>query len=199
MPASFGQRWMESPQVVRIYEGRFRPLVTRLVGGPSYAQEEAFLERWCQPAGEGPILDLACGTGRYTGLLQRRFGDRVVGLDLSEPMLQVAARHGAPLVGGSAQSLPFRDASLAAVSTFGALHLFPDPRAALVEMGRVLRPGGSLTVFAALRADSALQRVFPVVGWVPEDEIRRGLEDGGLTLEAWEPHGWMVLLASSRG
>ncbi len=197
MPASFGQRWMESPLVVRIYEGRFRPLVTRLVGGPSYAEEEAFLERWCRPVGEGPVLDLACGTGRYTGLLQRRFGDRVIGLDLSEPMLQVAARHGAPLVGGSAQTLPFRDGSLAAVSTFGALHLFPDPRAALVEMGRVLAPGGSLTVFAAVRSDSALQRALPVVGWVPEEEIRGGLEEGGLTLEAWQPHGWMVLFAAT--
>jgi len=48
-----------------------------------------------------------------------------------------------------------------------------------------------------VRSDSALQRALPVVGWVPEEEIRGGLEEGGLTLEAWQPHGWMVLFAAT--
>ena len=38
------------------------------------------------------ILDLGCGTGRFTAPLARRFAARVIGLDLSKRMLALAAR-----------------------------------------------------------------------------------------------------------
>lgn len=41
------------------------------------------------------ILDLGCGTGRFSGCLAIRFGARVVGIDPSEKMLQQARRKGA--------------------------------------------------------------------------------------------------------
>jgi SAM-dependent methyltransferase len=195
---TFGQRWMEAPAVVRIYESAFRPLVTRIVGGPSYAQEEAWLGQWCRPAGSGPVLDVACGTGRYTRWLQAVHGRMTVGLDLSEPMLRVAGEAGATVFGGSAQALPLRDQSVSAVNCFGALHLFPDPAGALAEFGRVLAPGGSLTVFTGLRHDGPLQRLLPVVDWVGEADIRGALETAGIRLETWEPRGWMLLFGGVR-
>jgi len=155
---------MESPAVARIYEVAFRPALTRLAGGPSYAREEAFLTAQLDPA-EGPILDLACGTGRYTRRLASRYpGRAVIGADLSASMLaRAAAEGGALYLRASAQALPFADACLGHVNCFGALHLFPDPPAALAEMGRCLAPGGGLTVLTASRVEGAgrpLQRAF---------------------------------------
>ncbi len=196
---TFGQRWMEAPLVVRIYEAAFRPFVTRAVGGPSYSQEAAWLGQWCRPAPEGPVLDVACGTGRYTRWLQEQTGRPVIGLDLSEPMLHEAAGRGLTVLGGSAQALPFADQTFAAVNCFGALHLFPDPGGALTEFARVLRPGGSLTVFSGLRQTGALQRLLPVVDWVDEAVIHEALAASGLALQTWEPRGWMVLFAGSCG
>jgi len=195
---TLGQRWMESAAVVRIYEGAFRPLVTRLVGGPTYAQEEAWLTRWSRVAHAGPVLDVACGTGRYTRWLADRHGRTTLGLDLSPPMLDAAERAGLTVLGASAQALPLRDRSVAGLNCFGALHLFPDPLAALAEFGRVLVPGGGLTVFCGLRQEGRLQRLLPVVDWVGEDTIREGLAQGAVTLDTWDSRGWMVMFAGTR-
>jgi SAM-dependent methyltransferase len=46
---------------------------------------------WYARRGRGPILELACGTGRVA-LSLARAGLRVLGLDLSEPMLRIARR-----------------------------------------------------------------------------------------------------------
>ncbi len=49
-------------------------------------------------------------------------------------------------VHASALDLPFADAQFDAVNCSGALHAFRDPCQALREFGRVLRPGGRVTV-----------------------------------------------------
>ena len=96
------------------------------------------------------VLDVACGTGVLARHLAERVGPTgsVVGLDLNDGMLAVAARHG-PRVDwrqGRAEALPFEDASFdAVVSQFG-LMFFEDRSRALREMRRVLRPGRSLAV-----------------------------------------------------
>ncbi|HEY7022049.1 MAG TPA: methyltransferase domain-containing protein [Ktedonobacterales bacterium] len=95
------------------------------------------------------VLDVACGTGVLARAVAERVGaQRVVGLDANEGMLAVARRT-APGIDwrlGSAEALPFDDASFdAVVSQFG-LMFFADRRAALQEMWRALRPGGRLVV-----------------------------------------------------
>jgi SAM-dependent methyltransferase len=96
------------------------------------------------------VLDVACGTGVLTREVARRAGPHgaATGLDLHPGMLAVAARlsPGIRWQHGSAQALPFPDASLdAVVSQFG-LMFFPEPAGALREMMRVLVPGGRLAV-----------------------------------------------------
>lgn len=118
------------------------------------------------------VLDVACGTGVVAREAARRAGasGRVIGLDANPGMLAVA-REQSPAIGwelGRAEALPFPDGSFdAVVSQFG-LMFFTDPRAALSEMRRVLRPGGHLAIavwdglaaMAAFAAEVALfQRI----------------------------------------
>jgi len=89
----------------------------------------------------------------------RRVGQegQVVGLDLNEGMLAVAART-EPNVEwrlGDAASLPFEDASFDVVVSQFALMYFPDRVASLREMWRTLAPGGRLAVASWAPIDHA--------------------------------------------
>jgi demethylmenaquinone methyltransferase/2-methoxy-6-polyprenyl-1,4-benzoquinol methylase len=98
----------------------------------------------------GSALDVACGTGDLAVELQRRVGDsgRVVGLDFSERMLELA-REKAPGIrfdAGNALELPYADGEFDAVTVgFGARN-FSDLARGLREMARVTRPGGRVVV-----------------------------------------------------
>jgi SAM-dependent methyltransferase len=145
---------------------------------------EAF-DRLALPAGSR-VLELGPGAGRVTVELARR-GHRVVCIDPAAAMLQnTEARARAEAVGdrietvvADAHALPFPDGSFAAVVAVGVLPWLERPAAALAEIRRVLRPGGSavltsdnrarltfvldprlnpLAVDAAKRADSLLVR-----------------------------------------
>ena len=93
----------------------------------------------------GDVLDVGCGDGRYSRLLET--SNRVVSLDLSAvgaAMTRASRRPGSPILRGSALELPFEDASFDAVVALETLEHIEDDRAALVECFRVLRPGGRL-------------------------------------------------------
>jgi demethylmenaquinone methyltransferase / 2-methoxy-6-polyprenyl-1,4-benzoquinol methylase len=96
------------------------------------------------------VLDVAAGTGGVSLQLARRTGARVIGLDLTRPMLAQAALNvraaGAAdvvtLVNAGAERLPFADASVDALSFTYLLRYVSDPQAVLAELARVVRPGG---------------------------------------------------------
>jgi SAM-dependent methyltransferase len=108
-------------------------------------------------AAAGPVLELGCGTGRVT-LPVARVGRRVVGIDLSAPMLRRAharirrARLGgrAGLVRGDIRALPFADGRFSLVAApYGVLQSLlreRDLAASLEAIARVLAPGGRLVV-----------------------------------------------------
>ncbi|MBW2425639.1 MAG: methyltransferase domain-containing protein [Deltaproteobacteria bacterium] len=89
------------------------------------------------------VLDLACGSGYGTRLLQQASGQPVVALDLEPGLLRGNAGLG---VCGSAGDLPFADESFDAVVFFEAIEHIAEPGAALDEIVRVLRPSGLLLV-----------------------------------------------------
>lgn len=93
------------------------------------------------------VLDLAAGTGTSTTAIARA-GAQVVAADFSLGMMAEGRRRGAPVpfVGADAQHLPFADASFdAAVISFGLRNVH-EPKLALAEMTRVVKPGGRVVV-----------------------------------------------------
>ena len=91
----------------------------------------------------GSALDVACGSGKLTAELAKlaRPGGRVVGLDFSPQMLEVARRHhpGIEFIEGDALKLPFEDASFDAATIAFGLRNLADPVRGLREMTRVAR------------------------------------------------------------
>jgi ubiquinone/menaquinone biosynthesis C-methylase UbiE len=95
------------------------------------------------------VLEVGCGTGNISLALGRR-GARVVGLDLSGPMLAAGKRQTSQLclplawIRGGAAALPFPKRSFDGVISILALDFMDDRPGVLREMVRVLRPGGFL-------------------------------------------------------
>jgi len=92
---------------------------------------------------EGDLLDVGCGTGNILRWGRDNFR-RVVGVDISENMLDLARREvpEAKICLTDASRLPFADNSFQAVTFYATLHHFPSPEKFLREGLRVLKPGG---------------------------------------------------------
>lgn len=111
------------------------------------------------PAGAA-VLDVGCGTGRWTAALAERSDLRVTALDQAPTMLEQCqarlARLGlkATLVRGDALALPLVPAAYdAAVSGFVFDHLAAEQRAPyFAELRRVVRPGGRVLILDSRRA-----------------------------------------------
>jgi demethylmenaquinone methyltransferase / 2-methoxy-6-polyprenyl-1,4-benzoquinol methylase len=106
-----------------------------------------------RPAG-ARALDVASGPGNVAAELVARGAHEVVALDLSLAMLAEGASRGHERIRwvcGDAQRLPLPDASFDVVTISFGLRNVPDPRRALEEFARVLRPGGRVVLceFAA--------------------------------------------------
>ena len=92
-------------------------------------------------AAGGRMLEVGCGTGLILDRLRADF-DEVVGVDLSEGMLEHARARGLTAHQSSAESLPFEDESFDLVCSFKVLAHVQGIRSAALEMARVLKPGG---------------------------------------------------------
>jgi demethylmenaquinone methyltransferase/2-methoxy-6-polyprenyl-1,4-benzoquinol methylase len=107
------------------------------------------------PAGS-VVLDLAAGTGDLCRDLQAA-GHRPVGVDLSWGML-AAARTTAPLLQADVTRLPVPDGRADGATCGFALRNLADLDAFLVELARVVRPGGRVAVLEVSSPESAVLR-----------------------------------------
>ena len=114
------------------------------------------------------ILDLGCGTGRFSNALAEHFDAKVIGIDPSMKMLE-KARMKQPdarvrYQHGSAEAIPLADDSVDLIFMSMIFHHFDNPTLAARECRRVLRDGGT----AFLRAGSR-ERIssYPYVEFFP--------------------------------
>jgi demethylmenaquinone methyltransferase / 2-methoxy-6-polyprenyl-1,4-benzoquinol methylase len=128
------------------------------------------------------VLDVATGTGAVALELLARCKCTVIGLDQSPEMLAVARQRlpaGVRLVEGTADALPFPDASFDALTFTYLLRYVSDPRVTLNELARVVRPGGTI---------AGLEFAVPRSAWRPlwELYVRVGLPVAGRVISP----GW---------
>ena len=114
------------------------------------------------------IIDLGCGTGRFSEGLASRFKTRVFGIDPSGKMLdQARAKRSDDRVhymNGHSESIPLPSGSVDIVFMSTSFHHFKDPGASLCECRRVLREHG----IAVLRTGTVEQiSLYPYVPFFP--------------------------------
>jgi len=117
-----------------------------LSAGNAVLWRAAMVRAVAPEAGER-ILDVAAGTGTSSVALARS-GAEVIALDFSAGMVAEGRRKHKKIefIEGDAQRLPFPDNQFDAVSISFGLRNVADPKAALAEMFRVLKPGGRVVV-----------------------------------------------------
>ena len=93
-------------------------------------------------AGEGPVLDVGCGSSRIIGALPAGS----IAVDVLLRKLRYARRFGTPLVHASGFALPFADASFPCVLCSQVIEHVPKDSPILAELVRVLQPGGRLVL-----------------------------------------------------
>jgi len=127
----------EKPELYEQYVGRWsRRLAPEFI-------------RWLDVAPGSRWLDVGCGTGAFTSaVLERAAPTAVVGIDPSKPFVEHARSTvddpRASFEVGNAMSLDLPSASFDAAAATLVLNFVPDPVAAIKEMRRVVRPGGTV-------------------------------------------------------
>ena len=143
-------------------------------------------EQACGSRG-GHILEVGVGTG--ISLPDYARCNRLVGVDLSEPMLRKAqarvAEHGLRNVEAlavmDAEHLALPDQSFDVVVAQYVITAVPHPEATLDEFARVIRPGGEIVLINHIGAESGPRRLFETcfaplarrLGWRPEFRFGR--------------------------
>jgi len=129
------------------------------------------------------ILDVACGPAGVSLQLADRTSARVVGVDLTLDMLRQGQRNvmergmagQVQLVAGRAEQTPFADSTFDALTFTYLLRYVDDPQATLIELARLVKPGGAVASLEFLLPQSRFWRfwwwgytrlLLPAGGWL---------------------------------
>ena len=136
----------------------------------------------------GRVIDVGIGTGLELPMFDSRV--RITGIDLSEPMLNIARRRVADrklsqveaLLVMDAMNLSFPDASFDAAVAPYVLTVVPDPERTLDEIARVVRPGGEIVLVNHIGAERGL--IAAIEAWLGKRSAALG----------WRPQfPWSIL------
>ncbi|WP_343055208.1 MFS transporter [Azospirillum oleiclasticum] len=125
------------------------------------------------PVGPGDrVLDVGCGGGAFLARVLANGADGA-GIDHSVDMVETTKAQNAVAIAagrlevrqGDAARLPFADGTFSHVFCMHAFFFFPDPAASIAEMGRVLAPGGTLSILTmAPEVEERTHRMFGPIG-----------------------------------
>jgi phosphatidylethanolamine/phosphatidyl-N-methylethanolamine N-methyltransferase len=179
---------IDRESVERAY-ARWAPVYDAVFGTVFAAGRRASIaaaESACGPNG-GRILEVGVGTG--LSLPEYAHEHRIVGLDISQPMLRKAKARVAEqklanvegLAVMDAARLALKDASFDVVVAQYVITVVPNPEGALDEFVRVLKPGGEIVLVNHIGAESGPRRWFELcfapiarrLGWRPEFPFAR--------------------------
>jgi ubiquinone/menaquinone biosynthesis C-methylase UbiE len=135
-----GKEWYQADDVAQAYESKRFSRGGQLI---DRREKRAVLDS-LNPVTGADILEIACGTGRFTAMLAER-GANIVGIDISDAMLAQGRRKARnngvndtlELLRGDAARLPFPDNHFDAVFAMRFFHLAETPGTFLTEMARV--------------------------------------------------------------
>jgi len=139
----------------------------------------------CKLEEKHKVLDLCCGTGQMVDYACKAVGKNteVIGLDFNEEMINVGYKrlnqsvkdYKYKLIKGDVMELPFEDNTFDCITIAFGLRNVPDKRKALLEMYRVLRPGGSLVCLELSKSgipilksiyDLYFNHMLPLIGYL---------------------------------
>ncbi|WP_136688233.1 class I SAM-dependent methyltransferase [Halorhabdus amylolytica] len=160
-----GQEWYQADEIAEAYEDK------RFSGGGRLIdrrEKEAVLQA-LGPVEDKRVLEIACGTGRFTVMLAERGAD-IVGLDISTPMLQQGHKKARAagvddhlqFLRGDAGRLPFPDDHFDAVLAMRFFHLADTPESYLAEMHRVAKDVVFFDTFNRFSARSIYNWALPM-------------------------------------
>lgn len=153
---------------------RARASVYQGLAGPD-AKEVAF--EAVRDAAPTRVLEVGCGWGEFAERVQNELGARVVAIDLSPRMVDLARERGIDARLGDAQDIPFEDASFDCAIANWMLYHVPEIDRALAELARVLRPGGRLV--ATTNGMRHLEELWSLVGRDKAAETRHFFSEDG--------------------
>jgi len=160
----------------RRVQAQFGAIAAAYVASPGHAGGDDLeqLAAWGRGLSPTRVLDMATGGG-HTALAFAPIARRVIACDVTEPMLRAArgllrerGAASATFVAGDVEALPFGDGAFDLVTCRIAAHHFADVAAAVREVRRVLRPGGSFLLQDILGHDDGEAAAF-----ITEVERRR--------------------------
>jgi ubiquinone/menaquinone biosynthesis C-methylase UbiE len=163
----------------------------------------AVLKQWMDtvassvPAeGVRDVLDLGCGTGRFSQGLAARFNARVIGIDPSKKMLDETRgtlnHRRVFYVCSRAEDLPLPASCIDLVFISMVFHHFVDPKAAALECKRVLRQDGRICLRTASREQIPM---YPYVPFFPSSQtlLRERLPSIAFQRGVFEAAGFRTL------
>jgi ubiquinone/menaquinone biosynthesis C-methylase UbiE len=191
-----GREWYQNETVVESYEDK---RFSRGGGRLTDRLEKREIFEALAPFEGKSVLEIACGTGRFTVMLAERGAD-IVGLDVSAPMLLAGrqkARRAAvddhlEFLRGDASRLPFPDDSFDSVFAARFFHLADAPEEFLSEMARVSRNQVVFDTYNRFSGRSLYNWALPMGSRLySRREVESLLESAGLSLVA-ENHEFVV-------
>ncbi|WP_336021985.1 class I SAM-dependent methyltransferase [Halobellus salinisoli] len=181
-----GKEWYQADEVAEEYDSKRFSRGGRLIDD---REKRAVLEA-LGPVEDKEVLEIACGTGRFTAMLAER-GAEIIGLDISNAMLaqgrEKARRAGVAdhieFLRGDAARLPFPDDHFDAVFAMRFFHLADTPAKFMAEMARVSNDIVFFDTFNGRSARVAYNWLLPMGSHLYSgSQVERLVDDAGLRL-----------------